>query len=168
MRIPIVALLLCCALATVAVAQQETTTAKDSPLVEAAKKTKPRKKGKKRVITNADVKKSTGKIVVLQPRAPLPGENEAKSADPRGPLQKQDDDMRARRQAADVVAVSEKKVADLQKELNRIEQSFYDENDATYRDDVIQKRFDQTKRQLDDARNELADARDTLTRLGKQ
>jgi hypothetical protein len=49
-----------------------------------------------------------------------------------------------------------------------VEQSFYDENDANYRDTVIQKRFDQTKRQLDDARTELAEARDVLSGVGKQ
>jgi type IV secretory pathway VirB10-like protein len=172
MRAPIVVLGFCCGIAGVLFAQQETSTAppeqRDSALVEASKKAKPRSKTRKKVITNADVKKSTGKIVVLQPKPPLPGETEAKNRDPRSPLQKQDDDLRARRAAAELVTAAEKKVTDLEKELNRVEQSFYDENDANYRDTVIQKRFDQTKRQLDDARAELADARDVLSGVGKQ
>ena len=52
------------------------------------------------------------------------------------------------------------KVADLEKDLRRIEDSYYAENDLNYRDNTIQPRFAQTKRQLDDARRELSDARD--------
>ena len=99
MRIPVIAFLFCCSLASFAIAQEETTTAakeapKDSALVAAAKKATPRKKSTKKVITNADVRKSKGKLVVLQPRAPLPGENQIGVVDPRGSVQKQDDEIR--------------------------------------------------------------------------
>ena len=153
--------------AAILLAEEPTTTTtqspekKDSALVDASKKSKARPKSSRKPITNADVKKSKGKIVVLPPKPPL----EQKVVDPRGPLEKQDQDLRERKAAQVAVGSAEKKVEDLEKELNRIEQSFYDENDATYRDNVIQKRFDQTKRQLDEARKELADARDQLARF---
>ena len=51
-------------------------------------------------------------------------------------------------------------VDDLEKELRRIEETYYAENDPNYRDSTIEPRFNQTKKQLDDARKELTDARD--------
>ena len=50
--------------------------------------------------------------------------------------------------------------ADLEKELRRLEDAYYAENDPNYRDSTIEQRFNQTKKQLDDARKDLADARD--------
>jgi hypothetical protein len=132
----------------------------DSPLVKAAKATGgPKKKSTKKVITNKDVKKSTGKLVVLparaaaqEPSGPLP--------QPKGPLEKQDDQRRVRLVNEARVAAAEKKVADLEKELRRLEEAYYAENDPNYRDATIGERFNQTKRQLETARKELADARD--------
>ena len=58
-------------------------------------------------------------------------------------------------------------MSELEKELRRIEDSYYAENDPNYRDKTIQDRFNQTKQQLDDARKELADARDGQKSLVK-
>jgi hypothetical protein len=132
----------------------------DSPLVKAAKAGGgPKKKSTKKVITNADVKKSRGNLVVL------PQKEAAKTAtaapEPqKGSLQKQDEQRKAAGTASVRVITAEKKVGELQKDLRRIEESFYAENDPNYRDNTIQQRFNQTKKQLDDARKELADARD--------
>jgi hypothetical protein len=132
----------------------------DSDLVKAANDAKAKRGATKpKVITNADVKKSKGKIVTTT-LTPLPAD-EAKP----GPKLTSDQFYRARREATDRVTASEKKVGELDKSLDLIEQSFYAENNPNYRDDVIQKRFEQTKRQLADARKELADARDTLAGL---
>jgi len=139
----------------------------DSALVTASKKSKATKKSTTKVITNADVKKAKGNLVVLPPKAKIAGE-ETTVKDPRSPLKKQDEQFRERRLAEESLKAAENKVGDLQKELNRIEQSFYDEDDATYRDTVIQKRFEQTRRQLDDAQKELSDARDRLTQLAQK
>ena len=131
--------------------------ADDSPLVKAAKAGGgPKKKTHKKVITNADVKTSKGNLVVLPPK---PGQA-APVVDNRGPLEKQDDDRRLRSEADLHIAVAQKKVDELQKELRRIEDAYYAENDPNYRDSTIEQRFSQTKKQLDDARKELADARD--------
>lgn len=168
------------ALAAIATAQQETTAttgasaadqkttpeagppAAESDLVRAARLAKwARTKKAKKVITNADVKKSTGKLTTLSATAPLPAAPETKSE--KGTIEKQDEQHRARQEASERVAAAEKKVDELERELGRLEQNFYDTNDPNYRDDVIQKRFEQTKRQLDDAKKELADARDALS-----
>jgi hypothetical protein len=132
----------------------------DSPLVSAAKANAGHKKSTRKVITNADVKKANGKLMIISQK-PAP----ATPADTKGPIQKQDDELRARDAADTKVAAAEKKVAGLEADLHRVEQAFYEENNPTYRDDVIQKRFDQAKRQLDDARKELADARDERAKL---
>lgn len=132
----------------------------DSPLVKAAKANGNRKKSSHKVITNADVKKSKAKLIVVGSKTPPPA-----TAVPKGAIQQQDDRMRARDAADAKVAAAEKQVAELEKEMHRIEQSFYDENDVTYRDEVIRKRFDQARRQVEEARKALADARDERDRL---
>lgn len=154
-------------LAAAALAEQTAPAPKpaESDLVKAAREAKEaRRKPKKKVITNADVKKTTGKIMVVEP-PPLPPGYEVvePAADGKTTLEKHEEKLRARRAAAERVAAAEKKVADLEKELARVEQAFYEENDPNYRDEVITKRFDQTRRQLDEARQALANERDTLT-----
>ena len=141
--------------------------AQESDLVKAANDAKAKRSGKAtKVITNADVKKSKSKLGTtnVAPTTTTTSGGEGAAA----PLKTMSIDQlyRARRDAGDHIATLEKKVADLDKSLNLIEQSFYAENDPNYRDDVIQKRFEQTKRQLADARKELADARDALAALG--
>jgi len=131
----------------------------DSPLVKAAKANGTRKKSARKVITNADVKKARAKLIVTNP-APLPV-----AASQKGSIQLQDDRLRARDADDAKVVAAGKKVAELEKELHRVEQTFYDENDATYRDDVIRKRFDQINSQLEAARKALADARDERARM---
>ena len=136
--------------------------ADDSPLVKAAKASGgPKKKTHKKVITNADVKTSKGNLVVLPPK---PGQAAA-AVDNRGPLEKQDDDRRSRSEVDLHIAAAQKRVDELQKELRRIEDAYYAENDPNYRDSAIEQRFNQTKKQLDDARKELADARDARQKL---
>ncbi len=132
--------------------------ADDSPLVKAAKASGgPKKKSKTKVITNADVQKSAGKLMVLPSKT---GQPAAASAPQKGPLELQDDERHAREKADVRIATAQKKVDDLEKELRRIEEAYYAENDPNYRDSTIEPRFNQTKKQLDDARKELADARD--------
>jgi hypothetical protein len=137
-------------------AQQE-----DSPLVKAAKATGgPRKKTTK-VITNDDVKKSANKA----PATPPKDSANAPAADTKSPLQKQDEQRRARVAAVKRVTDAETKAAELEAELRRLEQAYYEEADLNRRDGVLVPRFDQTKKQLDDAKKELADARDALLKL---
>ena len=135
--------------------------ADDSPMVKAAKANGGAKKPMpKKVITNADVKKTKGKLVELPPK---PAATVA-AVDNRGPIEKQDDEFHIREAADARVAKAQKKVDDLAKELRRIEDAYYAENDPNYRDSTIVPRFNQTKNQLDAARKELADARDAVTK----
>lgn len=153
--------------AGLALAQQETSTAPPAPaesdLVKAANAAKAQRAGKaskKKVITNADVKRSKAKLIVTA-KPPLPASSV--KADEKGPMEKADELYHARKAAEEKLAVSEKRVADLERELDVIEQSYYNSTDPNYRDSVIARQFDQTKRQLADARRDLADARDTLS-----
>ena len=103
----------------------------------------------RKVITNADVKRSKGKLIEL------PGSTAPVATPPTDPLsttEKHEAALKAEAAANRAQAVADKKVADLEKELAAIEQSYYDENDPAYRDDVIRKKFDEKKRELDAAR----------------
>jgi hypothetical protein len=138
-------------------------TAGDTPIVEAAKKAKEaRKKSTTKVITNSDVKKASGKLIV-RPESPAPAAEPKK--DDKAPLEKADDLHRARVAAGEALAAAEKKVAELERELRTVEESYYAENDPSYRDDVIRKRFEQTKKLLEAARTDLTARREAMAKL---
>jgi hypothetical protein len=135
--------------------------ADDSPLVKAAKANGGPKKPVKKVITNADVKKSSGKVTTL----PAVAKSSAPAAAPKMTVADQDKLLHDRAAAQKRTDAAQAKVTDLDKELDRIEQAYYAENDPNYRDKTIAERFEQTKKQLDAARKELAEARDALEKL---
>ena len=119
-----------------------------------------RKKSATKVITNKDVKKSKGKLIEL-PKSDKPVAKVSSVPT----IAEQDANYRQRREADEHLLAAQKKVDGLQKELDAIEQRYYEENDPNYRDNVIQQRFRQTKRQLEEAQQELADARDAAQKL---
>ena len=125
-------------------------TAAGDSLVDAAKAAKEkRKKSTTKVITNADVKKSKGKISTT----PNVSEEPVK---PEPTLMEKHEAARAAEKAlADQRAASEALIASLEKELAAIEQSYYNANDLDYRDTVIVQRFNDVKRKLDAARAAL-------------
>ncbi|HEX2061343.1 MAG TPA: hypothetical protein VHK90_11425 [Thermoanaerobaculia bacterium] len=130
----------------------EAAVATPDDLVDAAKDAKAkRRKSTTRVITNADVKKSKGKVAETK-LAPLPAETAA----PQPTLVEQ---QQARRKAeADTVqqlAAAKEKVAALEKELAKLEQQYYEENDLDRRDTEIVRRFNEVKAKLDTARADL-------------
>lgn len=139
--------------------------ADDSPLVKAAKANGgPKKKTtKKKVITNADLDKAPNKpattAAATKPAAaPPPPAPQPSIAD--------QDKLRHDRIAAQNRAdAAQTKVTDLDKELDRLEQAYYAENDPNYRDKTIAERFEQTKKQLETARKDLAEARDGLEKM---
>jgi hypothetical protein len=131
-------------LATAVFAQKDTST-----LVEASKDAKSkRKKSSTKVITNADVKKSKGKIGETKGKATpveqLPTLAERHAAQ-----------TKVRKEAEARLTAAEKAVADLEAELMQLEQSYYAENDLNRRDIEIVPRFNDVKRRLDEARKEL-------------
>ncbi len=179
--------ILCVAAAASAAGQQTTTTTTTAPeagaatqpqqpqeskLVKAAKANGGLKKPiPKKTITNADVKKTTGKIIELPAKEGTPA---SRPAGPPAPaLSGAEGSTLATYEAKKkAVADAEKRVADaalkvvgLEKELARIEQSYYEASDPNYRDTTIAPRFEQTKKQLDAARRDLSDARDALDAL---
>jgi hypothetical protein len=137
--------------------------ADDSPLVKAAKANGgPKKKTTKKVITNADLSKAPGGKATSAPAA-KPAAPPA--AAPAGSIADQDKLFHDRAAAKIRSEAAQAKVNDLEKELDRIEQAYYAENDPNYRDKNIAERFEQTKKQLETARKELADARDAQEKL---
>jgi hypothetical protein len=146
----------------------------ESALVKAAHAAKAKKEGSKRKpITNADLKKAKSKLLTFEPAAATATDTTASTStststtagDTKGPYAKEDERYRVRKEAEERVNTATAKVGELEKELDRVEQSYYNTNDPTERDTVIAKRFAQTKKQLEDARKELADARDALAAL---
>ncbi len=137
------------------------TFADDSPLVKAAKANGGPKKSTKKVITNADVKKSSGKVTTV----PAAAKSTTPTSAPPMSIADQDKLLHDRGAAQKRTDAAQAKVNDLDKELDRLEQAYYAENDPNYRDKTIATRFEQTKQQLDSARKELAEARDALEKL---
>ena len=140
----------------------------DSPLVKAAKAAGGPRKHAGKVITNGDVKKAANKSRGGQAPSPVPSDAEQAGAPvlhTLTPLQKQDDQRRARAAATERVTKAETKAAELEAELRRLEQAYYEESDLNRRDKVLVPRFEQTRKQLDEAKAELAAARDGLSRL---
>lgn len=129
-------------------------------LVDASKGAKAkRKKSSTKVITNADVKKSKGKLIVISPtKMDEPPAGEKKTLT----LAEHEEQRRLRISASERVTTAEKNASELESEIVRLEQRFYEENDPEYRDNVIQKKFTEAKRQLDDAKRELGNARAEL------
>ena len=143
--------------------------ADDSTLVKAAKANGGLKKPiPKKTITNADVKKSKGKVTEL-PAAGATTAPPASAPEAGAPtLAAFEAKKKAIADAEKRVAVAETSVADLEKELARVEQSYYEASDLNYRDTTITERFEQTKKQLDAARAKLTEARSALAALTPQ
>jgi hypothetical protein len=135
--------------------------AEDSPLVKAAKANGGPKKSTKKVITNADVKKSTGKVSTT----PVAATSTAPATPAPMTVADQDKLLHDRAAAQKRTDAAQSKVNDLDKELDRLEQAYYAENDPNYRDKTIAERFEQTKKQLESARKDLAEAREALEKL---
>lgn len=131
-----------------------TTAVAADDLIEVAREAKAkRKKSTTKVITNADVKKSKGKLVETAV-PPLP----ADAAPQQSSAEKHEAAKKSHAERERKLAAAQQNVAALEKALAAIEQKYYDENDLDRRDKVIVKEFAETKAKLDAARQELAAA----------
>lgn len=140
----------------------------ESPLVKAARAGKANREGEKSrlSITNADVKKSQGKIIQAgtKPLDPLPAVSDVEKTMRDTAAAKAPKSNRQALQAE--VDKHQKAVTDLEQELRRIEETYYNEDDPDYREDVLEKSFEETRKQLEAARKELAAARQALGASG--
>lgn len=118
-------------------------------LTDAAKGAKAkRRKSTAKVLTNADVKKSKGKVVETSvPATPVEKEPTL--------LEKYEAQRAADRAASERRAELEKQIAGLEKELAAVEQQYYDENDLNRRDAELVRKFHDVKARLDAARAAL-------------
>lgn len=120
-------------------------------LVDAAKTAKAnRKKSTAKVITNADVKKSRGKLGQTTVPAPPDAPPEESLVEKQATMRKQ------RAERAEKLAAATASVEALEKEVALLEQQYYEENDLDHRDGELVRRFNEAKKQLDAARETLA------------
>lgn len=120
-------------------------------VIDKARETKAKRKARtSRALTNADVKKSKGRIVVNQGEAPAvpPATHPESLAEYQAALAARQD-LERRRNAAQAL------VRQLERESAAIEQSYYDENDPDFRDRVIAARFAESATKLAAARTAL-------------
>ncbi|MEA2462349.1 MAG: hypothetical protein QOJ98_96 [Acidobacteriota bacterium] len=109
-----------------------------------------RRKSTGKVITNADVKKSKGKIGQTSATAPVDGQPEESLVDKQLAMRK------ARAEYKTSSTAARAAVAQLEKEVAALEQQYYDEHDLDRRDGELVRRFNEAKKKLDDARATLA------------
>ncbi|MBI2213668.1 MAG: hypothetical protein HYU52_08475 [Acidobacteria bacterium] len=152
---------------TTASKQNDTTTAaqpsNESPLVKAAREAAAKRDAgskSRRAITDKDVKSSTGKLIETTSK-PLTPIRTAEDVEARMRAERATEDAKKQGPviAAKAIETAEKRVAGLEAELRRIEETYYDEDDPDFREDVIEKRFEETKTKLEKAREELEAAR---------
>jgi hypothetical protein len=125
-------------------------------LVSAAKDAKgKRKQPSTKVLTNADVKKSKGKLIVLSSTEKPDAETAAKAVDPRSALERHDANYRERLVVDEKTRAAQSRVEALEKELLELESRYYEENDPDRRDRVIRVKFEEVRKSLDEARSEL-------------
>ena len=104
-----------------------------------------RKKSTSKVITNADVKKSRGKIAETPNLAP--------TVEKQPTLTEKHEAQKAADKVANEARVKQEQlIAQLEKELAALEQQYYEENDLNRRDTVIVRKFNDVKAKLDAAR----------------
>ena len=131
----------------VALAQQS-----DDPtaLVEASKEAKAKRKtSTTKVITNADVARTKGKVVQ---RKGVP----VKVTRPATLMEKYEAERKERLEREAKLKTLDETIAVLSREVARLEQSYYEENDFEIRDGEIARRFAETKTKLDAALAERA------------
>lgn len=109
-----------------------------------------RKKSTAKVITNADVRKSGGKLIensgAMTPVDPAPTATLT---------EKHAADRQERALAEARLQAARKAVADLERELLAIEQTYYEESDLSRRDGEIVRRFNSVSEALTAARADL-------------
>ena len=130
----------------------------DSPtadLVEAAQGAKARRKNSStKVITNADVKKAKGKLIVKPGSQPPIAEKPVKPV-----LQAHEEHLASIRAAEARMKAAEERMAAIAKEMVALEQSYYEENDLDRRDTEIASRFQEAKERLKAATAERDEAK---------
>lgn len=132
--------------------------AADSPLVKAAKAAKSSRKKtapNDKVITDASVKKSKGRLTILaEPKAPAEVTEAATAAEEQARAAARAEQQKAREEVAALRA----EVARLEKELATIETNYYDEYDGELREGLWEENFGRVNAALEAAREKLAAA----------
>jgi len=134
----------------------------ESPLVKAAQDAAAKRGTKTRLtINDKDVKKSAGKLIETTSKPLPPVTNQAPETDKRelAPKAAPNPAPPAQKAVEERVGKLTKEVESLEAELRRTEETYYDEDDPDFREDVIEKKFNETKAKLERARQDLDAAR---------
>lgn len=109
-----------------------------------------RSKGSTKVITNADVARSKGRLIettgTQEPLEPAPSQTTT---------EQHEAGRKARAALNAAIAAAETRVKELERQLLALEQSYYEENDLARRDGELVRRFEDTSRQLAEGRKQL-------------
>ncbi len=137
-------------------------------LVTAARASKAKRvatRGKKKVITNADVKKAGGRLIFISDGSHKKKDAQKKTvtAEDRRTLDERDSDrIRGWKAAEEKLTSATAQVDELRAALAAAEQKYYESNDPGYRDSVLKERFEGARTRLESAQNDAASARDEL------
>lgn len=143
--------------------------ADESPLVRAAREGAANRTKKSRLsIQDKDVKKSKTKLIetTSKPLPPVPSAAEAADRAQRSREATALSEEKARTAATARLEEARNEVSNLESELRRIEETYYDEDDADFREEVIEKKFNDTAARLEKARQELEAARTAAAERG--
>ena len=138
--------------ATLAADEAPTKTTREPSMAERAADARGKRgKGRTKVITNADVAKSKGKLIettgAQEPLEPAPSQTTT---------ERHEAAKKSRAAASAKIAAAQERVKDLERQLLAIEQSYYDEENFARRDGELVRRFQDISRQLIESRKDLA------------
>jgi hypothetical protein len=127
----------------------------DSPLVKAAKSHSGHKS--RIVIDDSTVKSSKGKLIEMTstiPQKPIPMPPSALDEE----RHRKEKQQAGTENATNRIERARQRVAEIEKELGRLEEDYYSEDQDGTRDVAIAGRFEASKKQLENARKELTEA----------
>lgn len=124
------------------------------PVLGAETKTKKKRQPTGKVITNADVKKSKGKLIENKDAAELPPVEKTP-----GLVEQYEAARKTRLELEGKTSVLEATLALLESELAKLERAYFEENDPAVRDGAIARKFEEVRVQRDGVKKELEDLR---------
>lgn len=142
---------------------------KDSPLVDAAKKSGKYKFQKGTKITNDKLKSLPKKEGLVKDKIEVPEDEEITLGEYKDSKQRTKEDWQKMiNEAKQSVNKWEMKTRELQSELNKLTNDYYAWDDVAYREGVIKPNMDKTAKELENAKAELEKAKERILELEEE
>lgn len=141
---------------------------KESPLVEAAKKTGKYKFKDGIKITNDSLKVSPPKEVEVKESKEKPKEDFVLEEYKDSKGRTKEDWQKIMKEARENVSILEKKLKEMQSELNKLTNDYYAWDDVAYREGVIKPKMDKLREQIENTKVELEKAKNRLPELEEE